>query len=100
MLSQARKNQASYGEAIEETGELDSNKIRTEIVESAKEFVRGHQGIRSILLECSIMPPYSAAIQAATNLPVYDFVTMIKHTSSAIKAKQFADTCKGNSLNG
>ena len=77
-----------------------AKKIRTEIVESAKKFVRGHQGIRSILLECSMMPPYSAAIQAATHLSVYDFVTMIKHTSSAIKSKQFADACKGNSLNG
>jgi len=99
-LFRARKNQTSYGEAIEETGELDSDKIRAEIVESAKEFVRGHQGICSILSECSMMPPYSTAIQAATNLPVYDFVAMINHTHSAIKAKQYPTLCKGNSLNG
>ena len=51
MLFRARKDQTSYGEAIEETGELDSYKIRAEIVESAKEFVSGHQEICSILLE-------------------------------------------------
>ena len=100
MLLQARKNQTSYGEAIEESGELGRDKTSAEIVESAKEFVRGHQGICSTLLECSMMPPYSTAIQAATNLPVYDFVAMINHSHSAIKVKQYPIPCKGDSLNG
>lgn len=78
--------------AIEETGELDSDKIRAEMVESAKELVCQNPGVRSILLECSLMPPYAAAVQRATNLPVYDFITMINHAYAAIKTKIYADT--------
>ncbi|WP_020674609.1 aspartate/glutamate racemase family protein [Geopsychrobacter electrodiphilus] len=78
--------------AIAETGELDSDKIRTETVERARELVIRNPGVRSILLECSLMPPYSEAVQGATGLPVYDYITMINHAYSAIKAKHYADT--------
>jgi aspartate/glutamate racemase len=78
--------------AIVETGELDSDKIRAEMVKRAKELVSQNQGVRSILLECSMMPPYAADVQRATNLPVYDFITMINHAYSAVKTKRYADT--------
>ncbi|MGK2907308.1 MAG: aspartate/glutamate racemase family protein [Desulfuromonadales bacterium] len=78
--------------ALEETGELDSDKIRAEMVETAMKLITRNQGIRSILLECSMLPPYAADVQKATNLPVYDFVTMINYAYSAIKTRHYADT--------
>jgi aspartate/glutamate racemase len=78
--------------ALDETGTLDSDNIRAEVVEAAQELISRNQGIRSILLECSMLPPYAADVQKATNLPVYDFVTMINHAYSAIKTRHYADT--------
>lgn len=50
--------------------------VREEMVQAAKEMVAENPDIGAILLECSDMPPYAAAIQNAVNLPVYDFTTM------------------------
>jgi len=52
--------------------------IRDEVVGLAKELLKKDGDIGAILLECSDMPPYAAAIQAETQLPVFDFITLIR----------------------
>jgi len=76
---------------VDEIGTLDSDGIRAEVVKAAEEIVSDHPEIRSLLLECSMMPPYSEAVQQATGLPVYDFLTMIDYVYSAVVKKHFAD---------
>lgn len=74
------EKQREFREAIlEEKGTLDSSKIEAEVVEVAKELVSRNPNIGSILLECSDLPPYAHAVQAATGLPVFDFITMIEY---------------------
>ena len=77
---------------IDEIGTLDSDGIRAEVVKAAEDIAAEHPEIRSLLLECSMMPPYSEAVQQATGLPVYDFLTMIDYVYSAVVKKHFADT--------
>jgi hypothetical protein len=77
---------------VDEIGTLDSDGIRAEVVQAAKEITSNHPEIRSLLLECSMMPPYSEAVQQATGLPVYDFLTMIDYVYTAVVKKHFADT--------
>lgn len=60
---------------------------RKELVAGAKALVEEHPEIGAILLECSDMPPYAAAIQAELNLPVYDFTTMINYVCSSVLKK-------------
>jgi hypothetical protein len=76
---------------VDEVGTLDSDGIRAEVVQAATEITSDHPEIRSLLLECSMMPPYSEAVQQATALPVYDFLTMIDYVYSAVVKKHFAD---------
>ena len=64
---------------LEEGGELDSDKIEAETVHAALELQRQHPDMSAIMLECSLMPPYAKAVQSATGLPVFDFVTMINY---------------------
>lgn len=78
--------------AIEEIGELDSDRIREEVVATAVGIVSRHPAIRALLLECSMLPPYAADVQKATGLPVFDFLTMIDHAQSAVVRKSFDDT--------
>lgn len=78
--------------AIDETGVLDSEKIREEVVGVAKNLTARNPEVRSILLECSMLPPYSKAVQRVTGLPVYDFLTMINYVHSSIVKKRFYDT--------
>lgn len=76
---------------LDEVGILDSDKIREEVTAAAIEMVADHPNIRSILLECSMLPPYGEAISQASGLPIYDFLTMIDHVYSAIVKKRFDD---------
>jgi hypothetical protein len=86
------QNQKHFKDAaIDEIGILDSDGIRAEVVQAAKEIISDHPEIRSLLLECSMLPPYSEGVQQATGLPVYDFLTMIDYVYSAVVKKHFAD---------
>jgi hypothetical protein len=64
---------------LEEGGELDSDLIETEVVTEAKKMLEVHPDMGALVLECSLMPPYASAVQKATGLPVFDFVTMINY---------------------
>jgi Asp/Glu/hydantoin racemase len=75
--------------AIDEVGHLDSQKVEQEVVAVAQELVRGDTAVKMILLECSLLPPYGAAVQEAVGLPVFDFVTMINYVHSALVKRRF-----------
>jgi len=77
------------GAAIDEVGYLDSEKVEQEVVSVALELVRRDADVKMILLECSLLPPYGAAVQEAVQLPVFDFVTMINYVHSAMVKKRF-----------
>ncbi len=59
-------------------GEFTPAKVEAEVVEAARRLVAAHPDTGAILLECSDMPPFAAAVQRAVRLPVYDFITMIR----------------------
>lgn len=79
-----------YQFAIEESGSLDTDAVRNEVVEIAQRMVAKDQRIRAILLECSLMPPYAAAVQETVKLPVFDYVTMINFVFSAVVKQEYA----------
>jgi len=70
--------------ALEETGVLDTETVAAEVVATARQMVTDHKQMRALILECSLLPPYGAAIQAAVNLPVFDYITMINFVFSAV----------------
>ena len=79
-----------YRFAIEETGTLDDEAVQAEVVSAARELVKEDTAVRAILLECSLLPPYAAAVQEAVNFPVFDFVTMINYVFSAVVKQRFS----------
>jgi len=78
-----------YRFAIEETGALDAAAVEQEVVAAAHNLVADNPQIRALLLECSLLPPYSAAVQAAVNLPVFDYITMINFVFEAVVQQQY-----------
>ena len=78
-----------FSAVMERRGSFNNKIVREEIVNLATELVRENPEIGAILLECSDMPPYAAAVQAAINLPVFDFITMIKYVHSAVAQRSF-----------
>ena len=82
--------QQFYQFAIEETGSLDSAAVEKEVVTVARNMAAENPRMRAILLECSLLPPYGAAVQAAVNLPVFDYITMINFVFAAVVKQQFS----------
>jgi hypothetical protein len=74
---------------IEEKGELDTDKVEAEVVSAAVDLLRDAPDVKLLLLECSVLPPYGAAVQQATGLPVFDFVTMINYVYTAVVKQRF-----------
>ncbi len=56
---------------------LDNGKLMSDLCEIVLKITSERNDIGAILLECSDLPPYAKAIQDVTNLPVFDFNTMI-----------------------
>jgi hypothetical protein len=73
-----------YSAIVGQKGVLDFEIAEAEVVSKAKELVASDDKVKAILLECSDLPPYAAAIQEAVNLPVFDFNTMINYVFSAL----------------
>lgn len=73
-------------------GELDDDQIRRDTVEVAAALQTGHDDLGAILLECSDLPPYAHAVQAATGLPVFDFITMINYVHETLARKPYHGT--------
>lgn len=74
---------------IEEQGELDEIKVEAEVVAGALALLQKEPTVKTLLLECSVLPPYGATLQQTTGLPVFDFITMINYVYSTVVKKTF-----------
>ncbi len=80
VVIEGMEDQPHFKESIlEEGGELDSDLIEAETVACARSLQERHPDLGALVIECSMLPPYSKAVQDATNLPVFDFLTMINY---------------------
>ena len=74
-------NEDTYGHirgfgAIARGTTVKTEKVRPGIVEVAKNVMKHHPKVGAILVECTEIPPYSDSIRHATQLPVYDAITV------------------------
>ncbi len=74
---------------LDEGGVLDLEAVEADVVERALGLVKTDPAIKTILLECSNLPPYAAAVQEATGLPVFDFNTMINFVHSSLVRERY-----------
>ena len=58
--------------------ELDTEKSQAELVTVADQLVSENQDVGAIVLECTNMTPYAAAIQEKVRLPVFDIYTLVQ----------------------
>lgn len=70
--------------------ELDVEKSRQELVKVARILKRDHPEVGAIVLECTNMPPYAAAIQEDVELPVFDIYTLVDMVYHAVVRRKFS----------
>jgi hypothetical protein len=85
------EDQPHFKEAIlEQGGTLNSDVIEKEVVGVAQRMVEEHPDMGAIIMECSLLPPYAKAVQQATQLPVFDFITMIDYFTAGAHRKAYS----------
>lgn len=72
-----------------EADDLDVALAEQDIVEAGKTLVAKHPEVGAIVLECTNMPPYAAALQAAVGVPVYDIYSMITWFHAGLRPRLF-----------
>jgi Asp/Glu/hydantoin racemase len=65
-------------------------KSEDEVVRVAQKLVSDHPEVGAIVLECTNMPPYAAAVQKATGLPVFDIFTLVTWVYHGVVRKGFS----------
>jgi aspartate/glutamate racemase len=75
---------------LDDEMELDVNKSREDLVRVAKRLLSEHPEVGAIVLECTNMPPYAAAIQKETNLPIFDIYTLVTLVYHAVVRRDFS----------
>jgi hypothetical protein len=66
-----------------------NNTILTEEVTAAAVEMCTENKIGAVLLECSDLPPYAYAIQKAVNLPVYDYISLIRWLNHSVGQRPY-----------
>ena len=60
-----------------EAQDMDIALARQDVLDAGRDLVRRHTEVGAIVLECTNMPPYAAAMQAELGMPVYDIYSMV-----------------------
>lgn len=58
--------------------EMDTAKLRDEVLEAGARLRERHPEVTALVLECTNMPPYAQDLRAASGLPVYDILTLVR----------------------
>jgi Asp/Glu/hydantoin racemase len=72
-----------------EKEDMDVAAAQQDILDAGKELVTRHSDVGAIVLECTNMPPYSAALREELGLPVYDIYTMINWFHGGLRPRVF-----------
>ncbi len=71
--------------------DLDTDAAAADVVGAARTLLAAHRDVGAIVLECTNMPPYAAAVAAATGLPVFDAVTLLHWLHAAVRPRRWAE---------
>lgn len=72
-----------------EKEDMDVAAAQQDILDAGRELVTRHPDVGAIVLECTNMPPYSAALREELGLPVYDIYTMINWFHGGLRPRVF-----------
>jgi len=82
--------EALYRPIMDNTGPLDVEAASTQVVAAACKLTAQHPEVSALVLECTNLPPYAAAIQRATGLPVWDAITLVVWVRNAVRQPDYS----------
>ncbi len=72
-----------------EKEDLDVAAAEADILDAGAELVRRHPDVGAIVLECTNMPPYAAALRRALDRPVFDIYSLVTWLRAGVRPRRF-----------
>jgi hypothetical protein len=72
-----------------EKDDMDVAKAEQDIVDAGKSLTAAHPEVGAVVLECTNMPPYAAALSETLRLPVFDIYSMITWFHAGLRPRRF-----------
>jgi len=73
---------------LQDLAELDEADARQQVLAAARRLRARHPDIDTLVLECTNLPPYAAALRQATGLLVLDVVTLLNQRMAALQIRR------------
>lgn len=70
---------------LEDRAELDVQDAERQVLAAGARLLARHPELQSLVLECTNLPPYAAALQAATGRPVHHIVSLLHERMAALQ---------------
>ena len=87
LVIEGMENRPEFFEVIlkNEREDMDLAKIEAELLDVGRSLIARAPEVRSILLECTDLPPYAHALQGTLGRPVFDLITLAQMVDSAAR---------------
>lgn len=72
-----------------EAEDMDVALAEADVLDAGLDLVRRHPEVGALVLECTNMPPYAAALQAAVGLPVYDIYSAVSWFAAGLRPRSW-----------
>src|SRR5215475_12508868 len=72
-----------------EQQDMDVEAAEQDILDAGRSLLAAHPEVGAIVLECTNMPPYAAALHEALGLPVHDIYSMITWFHAGLRPRSF-----------
>jgi Asp/Glu/hydantoin racemase len=69
--------------------DLDPAAAQQDVLDAGRALLQRHPDIGAIVLECTNMPPYAAALRAELEVPVYDIYSLISWFHAGLRPRVF-----------
>jgi Asp/Glu/hydantoin racemase len=75
-----------------EKQDMDVGLAEQDILDAGQRLVARHPDIGAVVLECTNMPPYAAALQASLGVPVFDVYSLVTWFRAGVRPRQFGSS--------
>jgi len=72
-----------------ESEDMNIDLAEADVIAAGRALVAAHPDVGAIVLECTNMPPYAAALRAAVDRPVYDIYSLISWFHAGLRPRRF-----------
>ncbi len=72
-----------------ESPDMDIALAEQDVLDAGRDLLRRHPEVGAVVLECTNMPPYAAALRDALGLPVYDIYSMITWFHAGLRPRRW-----------